>query len=206
VAPRLRTYCSSWPGRALAITSAGGHSELQGDGADAAGSAGDQQGLTGLNVERLERVVGGDAGEPDHCGLLGADGCRDRGDGRGREGDLVGEGAGAGAQLGAGDNAGDAVADPEPFDVVADRGDRAHEVAAEDDRELVRQHVPHVAGDHGQVEAVDRRGLDLDQHLPGCRIGLRDVVQCGLGVAGGDAVRLHGCSLGGRGLVCEVRG
>jgi hypothetical protein len=111
--------------------------------------------------------VGGDAGESDDGGGVCVDPRGDAGGRRGRQGHLLGEAAVAGSQGDAGDDPGDPVADLGVVDAVAGRGDRADEVTAEHDRELVRQHVPDVARGDGQVEAVDRCGLDLDQHLTG---------------------------------------
>jgi hypothetical protein len=56
-----------------------GGGELERDGSDATGGAGDEHRLPGLDVECFQRVVGGDAGQPDHRGLVGVDPVREAG-------------------------------------------------------------------------------------------------------------------------------
>src|SRR4051794_32184338 len=78
-------------------------------------------------------------GQPDHRRLVDLDIVRDAAHCGGGQGDVVGEATGARTEVDAGDDAGDPVADPDLLDVGAECAHGADEVAAEHDRELVRQ-------------------------------------------------------------------
>ena len=74
------------------------------------------------------------------------------------------------------------VADPVAGDAEADPLDDAGVVAAEDDRELVLEHVLQRAPGDERVDRVDRRGRDAHEQLAVARPGLGEIVsQAGRG-------------------------
>ena len=108
--------------------------------AHAAGGAGDQDRLAGLQVGGVDRCDRGRPGQAergagDEVDRLGQGGDADRG----RDGDVLGEGAVA--QVGLGDGTEDPVADLVVGHAGADGVDGAGEVLAQDDREPVLHHV-----------------------------------------------------------------
>ncbi|HEX8580830.1 MAG TPA: hypothetical protein VF640_00795, partial [Acidimicrobiales bacterium] len=96
----------------------GGGSELDGDGADAAGRAGDEHGLARLDAQRLQGVVGGHARQADDGGVRRVDAGGHGGDGGRGQCDVLGEGAVAGAEGHSGDDAGDPLDDRDAVDAV----------------------------------------------------------------------------------------
>ena len=137
---------------------------------DTAGRAGDEDDVTGDDLERVEDVERRAAGEPDRRGLLTRHAV---GDARERRCGLDDVLADAAAPERAVDRPRHAVADGEPVNAGADRLDDTREVAADHDRELRLHRVPDPTADDGKIESVDRCRLDRDPHLtrPGFKIG-----------------------------------
>jgi hypothetical protein len=130
-------------------------------GADAAGSAVDQDGLAGLGVDRVDRGRRGGTGEGDRgggdevqFGRLGHDRGR-------RQQRVLGHRAGL-DRRGEQDVAEYFVADVDVVDAGPDRLDDPGGVPADHDRVLVRHHSGQHAGGDAVVDGVEAGGLDLD--------------------------------------------
>src|SRR5205823_13441143 len=68
-----------------------------------------------------------------------------------------------------------AVADLPALDALADLGDPPDDLDAEDERRLDREPGDALADVH--IEVVERRGSDVDQHLPRARLRIGDVFE-----------------------------
>jgi hypothetical protein len=143
-----------------------------------------------LDVEGVDGVQRSDRREP--CrDCLGGGHAVGNGDDVGGGGDEpLGEGP-VGVRAHAVNDARDAVADGDPLDVGPHALDGARDVPAQDDREVVRQHVPHVARGDRHVEAVHRRGLDVQSHLAGTRVAVGKIVHGGCRVPGLECEGAH---------------
>jgi hypothetical protein len=148
--------------------------ELYGEGTYAAARSGDEDALALRWLDRLNGCLGCGAGNPEGGCLLEPQARRLRRDGDvRRNGNLLGERSDA--KFHAGDETEDGVADGEGRRVCPRPCDDAGEVSAENDREVVLHHpFGRTAGDEN-IEAVDRRGANIDQDLTGAGSRFRDL-------------------------------
>ena len=106
-------------------------------------------------------------------------------------GDQLGPAPAADRGVGVQDEAEHVVAGGVAGDAVADPLDRAGEVAAEDDGELVLDHAGEHPGRDRVVDRVDRRGADADEQLARRGDRVRELVDGGRCLRARERDRLH---------------
>ena len=161
--------------------------------ADSAGRTDDQDGLPSRQAECVDGRPSRTTGQPERTRVLRVELLGSPGHAGRRNQRLLGEGALV--QWIGEEHPEDRVAGGEVGDPGSHTGHGAREVPTEGDGKLVGHHVLHHPVGCGEVHAVDRRVLHVDDDLALAGLGRRQVMHGGFGVELVDGDGFHGWTL-----------